>query len=505
MPSLAHSFTTSVDAARSAADAVRAEVNSVRQLPDAEVLQAQRALAELRRTIDACASVIAAEICHRSRRDLGYQGLAQREGFRTPEALVQHTTGSTNREAVTLVQVGRMVNDLAVAAEPVDPVTGEVSTVAEPWLLAVGDAVTAGTLTIEAARAIRTGLGEPTADADGADGIPAVTVEALTAAAATLLEDATRMDADRLFKRARQLRDELDAAGIAERERVIHEKRAIRRVRRPEGGDRYIIDTDLESSAFWGDLCDKLTSPRRGGPRFIDPADKTWAENIATDPRSTEQYLHDSITELLRIAARSEDTDARQIIGSRKPAVRLLVTADALTDTSTDDSTGTVTRTGYGHIEGTETPVSIATIERVACDSGFIPIMFDDNGNTIDIGREQRLYTARQRIALAARDGGCRWDNNCDRPPSWCEAHHIFHWHRDHGKTDTADGILLCRYHHMLLHNNKWEIMRNDHGYWLIPPADIDPDQTPRLMPSKSAAWHKLMTERQTARQTVNA
>src|SRR5690554_6605205 len=99
MPSLAHTFTSSVDAARTAADAVRARVDSVRQLPDAEVLQAQRALAELRRTIDACASVIAGEIVHRSRRDLGYQGLAQREGFRTPEALVQHTTGSTNREA----------------------------------------------------------------------------------------------------------------------------------------------------------------------------------------------------------------------------------------------------------------------------------------------------------------------------------------------------------------------------------------------------------------------
>ncbi len=494
MAFLAHTFTASVDVARTAADAVRAEVASVRQLPDADVLQAQRALAELRRTIDACASVIAGEISHRSRRDLGYQGLAQREGFRTPEALVQHTTGSTSREAVTLVQVGRMVNDLVVAAEPVDPITGEVVAVAQPWLLAVGAAVTAGTLAVEAARAIRTGLGEPT---EGSDGVPAVTVEALTVAAATLLADACGMDADRLFKRARQLRDELDAAGIAEREKVIHEQRAIRRVRRPDGGDRYIIDTDLESSAFWGDLCDKLTSPRRGGPRFIDPADKIWAETIATDPRSTEQYLHDAITELLRIAARSEHTDARQIIGSRPPAVRLLVTAEALTDTSTDDNTSTTARTGYGHIEGTDIPVSIATIERVACDSGYIPIMFDHNGNTIDIGREQRLYTARQRIALAARDGGCRWDNNCDRPPSWCEAHHIYHWHRDHGKTDVRDGILLCRYHHMLLHNNKWEIMRNDDGYWLIPSRDVDPEQTPRLMPSKSAAWHKLITERQ--------
>jgi hypothetical protein len=110
------------------------------------------------------------------------------------------------------------------------------------------------------------------------------------------------------------------------------------------------------------------------------------------------------------------------------------------------------------------------------------------------VGREQRLFTARQRIALAARDGGCRWPG-CDRPPSWTEAHHIRHWKRDHGPTDIVNGILLCRHHHLLLHDNGWEITRTGSDYWLVPPADIDPHRVPREMPSKSAALHDLQRE----------
>ena len=68
---------------------------------------------QLSQRIGACASMVAGEVGHRSRRELGYSGLAQREGFRTPEALIQHTTGSTAREARTLVQVGGMVHEAA--------------------------------------------------------------------------------------------------------------------------------------------------------------------------------------------------------------------------------------------------------------------------------------------------------------------------------------------------------------------------------------------------------
>ncbi len=77
-------------------------------LSDTALLDAQRVLASVRRRVDAHAAVIAAEIAHRSRRELGYDGLAQRHGARTPEALVQRVTGTSARDARTLVRVGRV-------------------------------------------------------------------------------------------------------------------------------------------------------------------------------------------------------------------------------------------------------------------------------------------------------------------------------------------------------------------------------------------------------------
>ena len=75
--------------------------------------------------------------------------------------------------------------------------------------------------------------------------------------------------------------------------------------------------------------------------------------------------------------------------------------------------------------------------------------------------------------------------SDCDKDPSMCEAHHIIPWAKG-GRTDLNNGILLCKFHHLLIHNNGWEIYRDGTDYWLVPPPDIDPERQPRPMPSKS-------------------
>ncbi|HUG51865.1 MAG TPA: DUF222 domain-containing protein, partial [Terrimesophilobacter sp.] len=453
----------------SAIEALPTDLAAVRELDDADLLQAQHRLAAARTTLDACASLLAGETGYRSRRDLGLKGLAQREGFRTPEALVQHTTGSSTRQATTLVTVGTMIRD-AITSTDGDSDTEDTDAVHEPWLTAVGTAVNTGTLSAEAARAIRTGLGQPTSDRAGdADAETAgVTPEMLATAAARLLQESCQLNVDELLRRARELRDELDEAGIAAREEAIYQQRSFRRVKRSNGVSRFILDPDLETGAYLDDLYDKLTSPRRGGPRFIDPADQAWAEAVANDERSLDQYAHDSITALLHLGVNADLGDTRTIVGPRIPAVRVLTTSSTLTG-----STGGV-GTGHGRIEGCPVPVSLETVQRIACTGGTIPILFDDNGQVLDLGREQRLFTPAQKIAISARDGGCMW-TGCDSPPGSTETHHIDQWDRDHGNTDVALGILLCRHHHLLLHNNHWNIILRDGSYWLIPPPDIDP------------------------------
>jgi hypothetical protein len=84
-------------------------------------------------------------------------------------------------------------------------------------------------------------------------------------------------------------------------------------------------------------------------------------------------------------------------------------------------------------------------------------------------------------------------DPNCDRPPSFCEAHHIRFVARDGGKTTILNAILVCKHHHLKYHNEGYEIVVDGDGrYWLIPPKETDPTQTPIVMPLKTRNLHDL-------------
>lgn len=484
MSTSADTFAASLDAALSANARLATQAPAARGLSDTALIDAQRAIADARRHLDACASVVAGEVVARSSHEAGLTGLARKEGFRTPEALIQHTTGVTSRDAATLVRAGTMIND----AEALDAIldggpdasgpNAPLVTMVEPWLARVGQAIAARRLSIAAAESIRNGLGRPG---------PGVDVEALERVATELIDTAGAVNPDQLFRIARDARDVLDAEGIAGREHSRRAKRSFRRWRKPDGMTRYTWELDPEGAALVDDVYDAITSPRRGGPRFVDEAEKARAEAVVNDPRTTEQLASDGLLAMLKIAVDAEaDSQAGRVMGRARPAVRVLVTATVLEK-----------RTGGGRIEGHADPVSIETVERHLCDSGLQAILFDENGQAIDVGREQRLFTNRQRIALAARDGGCMWPG-CDRPPLWAEAHHIQQWKRDKGKTDLCNGILLCRHHHMLLHDSHWEIELRGSEYWLIPPAGTT--QIPQPLPSKSAALRDLQRERQRGR-----
>jgi hypothetical protein len=68
----------------------------------------------------------------------------------------------------------------------------------------------------------------------------------------------------------------------------------------------------------------------------------------------------------------------------------------------------------------------------------------------LEVGRATRVVSPAQRTALAVRDGGCVFPG-CDRPPGWCEAHHLRHWLHG-GPTDLDNLALLCWAHHRAVH-----------------------------------------------------
>jgi hypothetical protein len=125
--------------------------------------------------------------------------------------------------------------------------------------------------------------------------------------------------------------------------------------------------------------------------------------------------------------------------------------------------------------------VSADTARRMACDARLIPVVLGSTGQVLDAGRSRRLASGPLRRALVARDHGCAFPG-CDRPPRWCDAHHLWPWSAG-GPTSLDNLVLLCRHHHRTLHEPRqgWRIrLGKDQLPQFIPPPWIDLLQRPQ-------------------------
>jgi len=100
--------------------------------------------------------------------------------------------------------------------------------------------------------------------------------------------------------------------------------------------------------------------------------------------------------------------------------------------------------------------ISAATARRLACEHGLVPAVLGGRSQILDLGRRRRIYTRAQRVAMAVRDRHCTAEG-CTTAPGFCHAHHDRPWSRG-GRTDLADGRLLCPTHHRMIHDPQYEI-----------------------------------------------
>lgn len=134
-------------------------------------------------------------------------------------------------------------------------------------------------------------------------------------------------------------------------------------------------------------------------------------------------------------------------------ATTVLVTIDLATLTSQ--------LTGIGLVG--EEPISAADARRLACTATLIPAVLGGRSEVLDLGRSGRLFSPAQRKAMAVRDKRCRAEG-CTVPAAWCEAHHAATpWARG-GRTDLADGVLLCSWHHHRAHDARYDARRLPDG-----------------------------------------
>lgn len=433
----------------------------VRAMGDDGLVRATESLAQLARRIEALQARCAAELAARSRGDDG-PDLARKHGFASPERLIAQATGRRYSDAARLVAVGEATAQRA-------SFTGESLPARHPHLAA---ALEAGRVCIDAADAIRRFLDSivPRADRDDID-----------AAEEFLVERAPLVGTDGLARLIKHMEAHLDPDGVKPREDELRARRSLKVWEDASGminlngafdpvngapiklAIEALVTAELraarDSRHGFGESGSSAATAASGRNTNAAAADPLFA-----DDRTVAQMNADALADIARHSLSS--TDAPTAL--RSVTVIARVDAEAL-----------VSGRGHATIDGIEQPISIPTARELALSAGLAPLLLGTRCERLDLGRSARLFSSAQKAALIDRDGGCAWPG-CQRPPSHTEAHHIAWWNRDRGRTDVANGIMLCSHHHHRVHDDGWRIQIRDEASWFIPPAHLDPEQRPR-------------------------
>ena len=362
--------------------------------------------------------------------ELDARDLPARSGASSTAAWTRHELNLTPREARALASVAT---------------TGRK-------MPATGAALTAGQLNLAQADAITTAIGElpedlPTAVRDQAE--------------AELIERAGTFDAGQLSRLgahiltvvAPEIGEARDGEVLERQERRARARRELFLTSDGHGTVHLRGRLTEEAAAMVRAALDPLAAPL---PRTAD----------GPDPRCAAQRRADALEELSRRALVTTGPAAEGTSGAGSQ-VFVTIPLRALTD-------------GLGGATLPDgVPLSATAARRMACAADIIPAVLGAEGAVLDVGRAHRLFTGGRRRALILRDRGCAFPG-CDRPPQWCDGHHILGFARG-GSTALGNGVLLCGFHHHVVHHDGWEIVLARDGVpEFIPPHWLDPDRTPR-------------------------
>jgi len=173
------------------------------------------------------------------------------------------------------------------------------------------------------------------------------------------------------------------------------------------------------------------------------------------DERKPSQRMADALVELTHHALDEGRLPARRGV---KPHVSVTTTLDSLRGLPGTPAAGLETSVLISH----------KTLERLCCDATLSRVMLADS-MVIDVGRATRSVPPATRRALKVRDKRCRWEG-CDRPVGWTTPHHIEFWGRDRGQTNVPNLVSLCHYHHRLVHEGGWQLVKVGDSFRFVRP-----------------------------------
>lgn len=294
-------------------------------------------------------------------------------------------------------------------------------------------------------------------------------VEAGPVAEGVLLAAAAHEPPRLLRRTARELLARLDPDGPEPDEQHRQRRRALTLITEPDGWARPSGALSPELTAHLQALLDALAAPQ------------PISDDGMPDPRTAPQRRHDALLEAVRRILRSgalPDCGGVPVTVLATTTIRELTDAAGLTPRSELGGSG-LAELGHGQ------SITAGTLLTMACEAQVVPVVFGDGGGVLAYGRQRRLATAGQRLALAARDKGCCFPG-CDRPPAWCEVHHVTEW-IEGGSTDLDNLCLVCTFHHRHFGPAGWRVDMLDGVPWWTPPPYLDRQRRPR----RNTAHHR--------------
>nr|MBA2553701.1 DUF222 domain-containing protein [Geodermatophilaceae bacterium] len=263
------------------------------------------------------------------------------------------------------------------------------------------------------------------------DAVERIGADVVTDAEPILLDAAAALDPGRLNRVMAHLRHIVDPAGADADAAAEFERRGLYASPLLDGmvAVNGLLDPDTGAAL--------LTAVNSGPPPTGD------------DRRSPAQRRADRLGEILRADLSSVDPSTA---GGHRP--HLTMTVDGATLRGERGATA-------AHLDWIG-PIDAATARLIGCDCELTAVVVDEHGIPLNVGWRYRTATPGQRIELAGRDRHCQAPG-CDRPPAWCDAHHVLGWYHG-GRTDLSNLVLLCRRHHRAVHQGVWSIVDAGNG-----------------------------------------
>jgi hypothetical protein len=121
--------------------------------------------------------------------------------------------------------------------------------------------------------------------------------------------------------------------------------------------------------------------------------------------------------------------------------------------------------------------VPAGTSQRLACDASRVVMRHDAEGRLLEVGARTRTVPPALRRALHHRDRGCRFPGCGVRAG---QGHHLRHWAHG-GPTTLTNLALLCRRHHVAVHEEGFQVERQPDGELCFrrPDGRVFPDVPP--------------------------